>query len=389
MGQTLLDFEGFHDWLADREISVRWDELRRDIVVAGLKGFTDVAVNDCAAIIVHDMIKRDFKGATQPLVENLLSLESRQNAFNPVIDLLNAAPPWDGIDRIRLFCDILGIQDDFSRILVRKWMIQAMELVTNDGTKSAAGVLTFVGEQDLGKSFAARQVTLPGMFRGGLHIDPRDRDSVMRATADFIVELGEAETTIRGDLERLKAFITNSYDRVRPPFGRRDINAPRRTSYIATVNSTRFLRDPTGNRRFWTIELSDVDVAALAEFDSVQLWQQMREVIRTDGDYRLTREELRQLNERNGNHETLLKGEAEIRDILDQAEAEPLLWDYKLITVVAFKQQHDVLRGLSAEQIGRVLDRLGIVQQRPYTNGHQIRARRLPVRKIDAFLRRA
>lgn len=389
MGKPLLDFEGFHNWLSKNGISVRYDVIHREMLVRGVKGFSPTSITACASVIIHDAIKRDFSGATLSLVENLLTLEARQNELNPVLETLEAAPPWDGIDRINLFSDIVGITDDFSRTLVSKWLVQALTLAGNDGSESADGILTFVGGQGIGKTSAARALALPGLFREGVYIDFRDKDSLIRATSEWIVEIGEAETSLRGDMEKLKAFVTNSTDRVRPPYGRTDIITPRRTSFIATVNSREFLRDQTGNRRFWTVELADIDLDALRAFNSVQLWQQVRQIIRAKGDFRLTREEQRQLAERNSTHEIMLRGEAEIRDIIAQAETNPQTWEFQLMSVSEFKSSHDVLRGFTVEQLGKVLDRLGIEQQRATINGNRSRARRLPVRRIESFLRRA
>jgi predicted P-loop ATPase len=129
----------------------------------------------------------------------------------------------------------------------------------------ADGVLTLNGRQGYGKTALARKLGIsPQLFKAGLALDPKDKDSVLKATSCFIGELGEVETTMKRDIPLLKAFITDSVDEVRPPYGRTTEAHIRRTSYIATCNSPDFLLDTTGNRRFWTIPCEmPFDLAAL------------------------------------------------------------------------------------------------------------------------------
>ena len=74
------------------------------------------------------------------------------------------------------------------------------------------------------------------------------------------------------DLLTLKAFCSRTVDRVRPPYGRSSIDVPRRCVFIGTTNEGGYLTDPTGNRRFWPLEvIAEVDVEALRR-DRDQLW---------------------------------------------------------------------------------------------------------------------
>jgi len=106
------------------------------------------------------------------------------------------------------------------------------------------------------------------MCKTGLYIDTKEKDTVIRATSCLIGELGEIGCTLRSDIDRLKAFITEATDRYRVPYGRTDVSMVRRASFIATTNDERFLVDVTGSRRFWTVPCKEkFDLAALNHLD--------------------------------------------------------------------------------------------------------------------------
>jgi predicted P-loop ATPase len=84
--------------------------------------------------------------------------------------------------------------------------------------------------------------------------------------------MAELQALRRADAETLKAFCSRAVDRVRPPYGRSVIDIPRRCVFIGTANEGGYLVDPTGNRRFWPLEvLAEVDVEGLGR-DRDQLW---------------------------------------------------------------------------------------------------------------------
>lgn len=116
---------------------------------------------------------------------------------------------------------------------------------------------------------------IPDVFLEGQTLNPADKDSVMSTVSHWIVELGELDSTFRkADLAQLKAFITKSQDTLRRPYARKDSTFPRRTVFAGTVNDAEFLHDPTGNRRFWPIDVHTINRDTSIDYQ--QLWAEVK-----------------------------------------------------------------------------------------------------------------
>ena len=72
-------------------------------------------------------------------------------------------------------------------------------------------------------------------------------------------------------MSRIKSFLTRTVDRYRPPYERYVIDVPRQCVFAGSVNPDTYLRDETGNRRFWPIRCGQIDLEALRR-DRDQLW---------------------------------------------------------------------------------------------------------------------
>ncbi len=89
--------------------------------------------------------------------------------------------------------------------------------------------------------------------------------------AKWISELAELSSVSKIEIKHVKAYITRTEAKFRPAYGRIKVTYQRRCAFIGTTNRTDYLRDETGNRRFWLIKLDTVDLAA-TERDRDQIW---------------------------------------------------------------------------------------------------------------------
>ena len=325
---------------------------------------------------IYSNICDKYLKITHTLVEQYLCYLAEKNKYNPVLDLFNANQ-WDKQDHLTKIYDVLGIaqDDNLSRTLLLKWFWQGHALIRNSDKSpfGADGVLTLTGKQGIGKTSFFRHMALHSVnsdfFKEGQKIKSLDKDTIRRCHTAFITELGELGSTFKfAHIDDLKAFITQSRDQYRLPYGHKDIKKARRCNLAATVNDKEFLVDRTGNRRFWTIPVENIDLDGLKEINALQVWLQVWEQYAKHNlqGFRLTKDEQELLSERNSRHERSLKSEDEILDLLEEAKQKH--YEYKYLTVSEFREYHPRLNKYTAEQIGRVLEKMHFEVKRK-TNG--------------------
>lgn len=131
-------------------------------------------------------------------------------------------------------------------------------------------MLILEGGQGVGKSSALRVLTGESWFGDALP-DMGSKDAATYLRGKWIVEIAELTAVRRADLEQVKAFLTRQEERYRPPYGRTEVFEPRRCVFAGTTNSSDYLRDETGNRRFWPVRVGTIDLDAI-EDNRDQLW---------------------------------------------------------------------------------------------------------------------
>lgn len=362
-----LTIEILEEKLSEISADIRLNLLTNEFDIFGAAPSGRQLQIDDLSTLFHNSLSDQYIDTSFTTIEQYLVIIGREHQYNPVLELLEKTP-FDGQSQIYRLYEVLGIQDDdLSKSLVSKWLLQTVALLFNgtDGEVFGAdGVLTLVSEQGYGKtSFFSHLAYKRAWFLEGGTIDDRDKDTSRRVITRWISELGEVGSTMRSDIDRLKAFVTQSEDNYRLPYGRHDIKSPRHTSLCASCNDTRYLLDQTGNRRWWTVPLTRrIPREELQSINVLQLWAEVYQAIKDlpyekkAACFRLSPEEIAALEKRNGKHEKLLKGQAEIEDILDQAHRDGLL--FREMTCSEFKEKWSVLRNYSTQQIGQVLNKI-------------------------------
>ena len=356
------------DEMHARGYGVRYNVITGEYETVGRTETGRVMTQDDLITLMHDALADDYKGASFDTLTQYIAFQARENQYNPVMELLKATK-WDGADRLPQLFSLVGVTDDeLSKTLITKWLLQCVSLLFNNVADpfGADGCLVLNGDQGVGKTSLFRHLALRDAWFGeGCSIDDHDKDTGRRVITKWISELGEVESTLKSDISKLKAFVSASVDRYRLPYGKSDVVAPRFTSLCATCNSSRYLIDPTGNRRWWSVPFNRVmPRAELLELDALQLWAQIFAVVspltyqEKAACFRLTDEEKKLLAVRNGEYEKPLKGQPEVEDILFQAKRDNLI--VKRMTVSEFKGMWDVLRPYTAQQISADLKACGI-----------------------------
>ncbi len=378
--------EVLQQFLNDKNIIIRENAITHEIEPNNLPKEYDFdgSAAHLGTILFSELKKADLSAA-QSVIENYLMVISKQHAYNPVAEILKGKA-WDGKDRLKELFEIMHITNPFQKKLIGKWLMQALTIALYNSEKepvSAEGVLVLVGEQAIGKTSLVRKLGIDNrLCKTGLSLDCKNKDSVITAVSCFIGELGELESTFKSDIQALKAFFTQEFDTLRKPYGHAYEKVIRRSVYIATCNSKEFLLDETGNRRYWTIDCEQrFDLDKLQDFDVVQMWLQVYDLIQAKGKqaFRLSPDELKELNAHNETHEKKLKAQQEIEDILSKESDDNYKIVYELMTATEFKNEWDKeLRAYSSSVIGKVLDKLGYEVETVKRNGKTAKLRRLP-----------
>ena len=297
-GEVRATLENFRALMKRMNIVLRYNVIRKDvdILVPDVSLSNDNRDNAARAYILSEC---ERVGMPTRHVDSYLVAVADENQYNPVMAWVESRP-WDGRSRLQELYDTVVSDAPHKEMVMRKWLITCMAAASSPDGISAQGVLTFQGAQNKGKSTWFRRLT-PGhldVFKGEYALKVQDKDSVLTAMGFWIVELGELDATFsKSELSNLKNFVTNSTDKLRRPYAARDSKMARRTVFCATVNPPEFLRDPTGNRRFWCLPVKGF--VHDHRVDMQQLWAEVYELVKGGEKWALSSKELDIVNVQN------------------------------------------------------------------------------------------
>ncbi|MFA5638382.1 MAG: virulence-associated E family protein [Anaerovoracaceae bacterium] len=186
----------------------------------------------------------------------LLGVASVERLYHPVKDYLSTLE-WDGVERLdTLLIDYLGADDTpYVRAVTRKTMVAAVARIYQPGVKFDS-ILVLNGAQGIGKSTLFSRLGRQ-WYSDSLSIsDMKDKTAPEKLQGYWILELGELAGIKKMDVETVKSFITRTDDKYRQSYGISVESHPRSCIIVGTTNSDGgFLRDITGNRRFWPVRV--------------------------------------------------------------------------------------------------------------------------------------
>ena len=206
-----------------------------------------------------------------------------QRVYHPIRDYLNALPEWDGAPRVEtLIIDYFGAEDNsYVRAVTRKTFAAAVARVFNPGIKFDY-MLVLNGKTGLGKStffdklageWFSDSLTFADMGKG--------KDAPEKIQGFWIVEIPEMAGIRKTDVNNVKAFISRRDDNYRASYGHNSESHPRQCIIVGSTNSEAmgFLRDVTGNRRFWPIRVGSVHARRgwdVTDEDVLQIWAEAK-----------------------------------------------------------------------------------------------------------------
>lgn len=190
---------------------------------------------------------------------------------HPVREYLSGVT-WDGVPRIANWLETYGqATGPAQRLCGRWWLISAVARAFQPGCQVHTVLILESPEQGIGKSTLVSTMAVKKEWFADELADLGSKDAAQQLSGRWIIELGELSCMSRADQERAKSFFVRSDDRYRPSYGVRVGIYPRHCVFAGTTNSTAYLRDDTGNRRYWPVRVKAIDLDAVAR-DRGQLW---------------------------------------------------------------------------------------------------------------------
>jgi predicted P-loop ATPase len=177
-------------------------------------------------------------------------------SYHPIREYLESLPEWDKTPRIdTLLIDYLGAEDnEYIRAVTRKTLCATVKRVNVPGIKFDT-VLVFNGPQGIGKSTFISKLGMEWYSDSLSLTDMNDKTAAEKVQGNWLLEISELAGMRKAEQDKIKAFSSRTDDKYRASFGRRVTSHPRQCILFGTTNSERgFLRDITGNRRFWTVK---------------------------------------------------------------------------------------------------------------------------------------
>ena len=234
------------------------------------KQWSDTPWSDRDDALVANWLQHQGIMVPKSIAAEAVEVVARDRDFHPVREYLNRLT-WDGTSRLDTWLmRYLGAEDTpYHRAVGRRWLVSAAARIYAPGCKADCALI-LEGPQGIRKSSALMELASP-WFTDRLS-DLSSKDAAMETRGVWIIEIAELDTMGRAAVSTIKAYMSRTQDRFRPPYGKRLVDLPRECVFAGSVNPEGgYLRDPTGGRRFWPAVCGAIDLPALKR-DRDQLW---------------------------------------------------------------------------------------------------------------------
>lgn len=211
-------------------------------------------LSDPALYRLRELIFEQFRlPANIQTVKEAVYTIANHHRFHPVCDYLDSLR-WDGVPRLdHWLTTYAGAEDsEYTRAVGALVLVAAVRRVRQPGCKFDEMLVLENPEQGTNKSQALQALAVnPEWFTDNLPLGLSAKETIEALSGHWIVEVSELQGMRKSDIDKVKAFASRGTDRARMAYGVTVTKAPRQCIIIGTTNSEQYLRDLTGNRRFW------------------------------------------------------------------------------------------------------------------------------------------
>jgi predicted P-loop ATPase len=256
--------------------AIAWDEmqqspyLKKPLDGADYMSFIARPLTDIHVSRIQEFLQlAGLKNVGKDVVHSAIDQRVHELSFHPVRDYIKGLE-WDGVERLgEWLTDYLGAeQTAYTEGIGRMFLIAMVARVFEPGCK-ADHMLVLEGPQGAKKSTACA-ILGGNWFSDNLPDVTGGKDVSQHIAGKWVIEIAEMSAMSKGETAHLKAFVTRTVEKYRPPYGRKEVSQPRQCVFIGTTNNSTYLRDETGGRRFWPVKIGNIDVKALrAERDQL------------------------------------------------------------------------------------------------------------------------
>ena len=247
--------------------------------------------------------------------------------YNPVDEYLSQCRgKWDGKDRIRELARRVPTQNSHWEDwfytwflgMVRQWRSSIYDRYGNQ----VAPLL--ISRQGWNKSTFIQSLLPPELQWGYTNqLDVSEKRQTLQAMSQFLLinldEFNQISPTLQQGF--LKNIITLPSVKVKRPYGKHVEPFPRLASFIAATNQTDVLTDPSGGRRFLSVELSGpIDVSHRPNHE--QLFAQALHALDHHEPHFFNEEQTQQIVESNRHYQLLTPVEQYFNDYFEVAKDE-------------------------------------------------------------------
>jgi predicted P-loop ATPase len=240
-------------------------------------------------LLAANWLQHEGIGVTPAITQQAVEAVARDQSFHPVRDFLDGLTA-DGVPRLATWLtDYMGVTDTpYHREVGRIILVSAVARIYRPGCKVDT-VPIFEGRQGAKKSTAMRVMFDP-WFTDDL-AELGSKDAALQTRGVWGIEIGELDAMSRSEVSKVKAFVSRTTDRYRPPYGSRVIEVPRGCSFWGTTNQDHYLKDETGNRRYLPVTVGEIDIAGLTD-DRDLLWAEAVTAFKAGEDWWITDKEI-------------------------------------------------------------------------------------------------
>lgn len=300
--------------------------------------------SDADDVQLFSYIEKRYGQMPKQLVCDSVVKAADDHKFNPIKTYLKQFT-WDGVPRVdTLLIDYLGAEDTpYTRAVTRNTLTAAVRRIYEPGVKFDY-MPVLVGKTGIGKSTLWSKLG-GDWFSDSLALDDmRDKTAAEKLQGFWILEIGEMQGARRADVNNVKSFLSRQSDNYRAAYGRYVIEHPRSCIIVGTTNELDgFLKDLTGNRRFWPVECFGDHAASVWDLtDDIvgQIWAEAVEINKQHAPLNLPEEIEKVAAEK---QREMLESDDRMGMVQDYLETLlPAGWyDWPLDLRVDYFQQHD------------------------------------------------